>query len=92
MERAEVQLTFKTIFSADSGFPGILKSNFVYPIFHYSFHNTLCAEMHNNVGKFKYKFHQNHFILSLNMVNILQRIIDDEKSQMDLLKVQKYRK
>ena len=53
---------------------------------------TLSAEMNYNVGKFKIFFLLNHFFLSLNIVNILQMNIDDEKSQMDLLKVQKHRK
>ena len=67
----------------------------VKPIFQFSVlgsHNTLSTEMHNNVGKFIKKFLQNLFILSLNMVNILQRSIDDEKSQMDLLKALKVQK
>ena len=53
---------------------------------------ALSAEMNYNVGKFKIFFLLNHFFLSLNIVNILQMNIDDEKSQMDLLKVQKHRK
>ena len=53
---------------------------------------TQSAEMNYNVGKFKIFFLLNHFFLSLNIVNILQMNIDDEKSQMDLLKVQKHRK
>ena len=54
--------------------------------------SALSAEMNYNVGKFKIFFLLNHFFLSLNIVNILQMNIDDEKSQMDLLKVQKHRK
>ena len=54
--------------------------------------SALSSEMNYNVGKFKIFFLQNHFFLSLNIVNILQMNIDDEKSQMDLLKVQKHRK
>ena len=64
----------------------------VKPIFQFSVlgsHNTLSTEMHNNVGKFVKKFLQNIFVLSLNMVNILQRSIDDEKSQIYLQKVRK---
>ena len=54
--------------------------------------SPLSSEMNYNVGKFKIFFLLNHFFLSLNIVNILQMNIDDEKSQMDLLKVQKHRK
>ena len=48
---------------------------------------ALSAEAHNICGELQAKFLQDHFIISLNLVHILQRSIADEKSHMDLLKV-----
>ena len=52
--------------------------------------NALSAEMHNNVGEIQIEISSKSLYFKLkNVVNILQRSIDDGKSQLDLLKVQK---
>ena len=41
---------------------------------------ALLAELNDKVGKFKQNLLQIHFFLSLNVVNILPRSIDDENN------------